>query len=318
MDKVSIIVPVYNVEKYLPTCIESILNQSYKNFELILVDDGSPDKSGDICDDYAKKDNRIKVIHQRNSGSSAARNNGLETSSGEYITFVDSDDWIDENHIETLYHSISSSKVDIVQCDLCYERNDGQKIWSNKPSSEVPRQVILDSMNGRIHAGVVLKMARKNLFEEKSIRFPKYDFFEDMHTSINLLLVAKSFKHVPIASYHYRFNENSQTHNADVNARFTKYNEFAYNMLSIFNNQMFSKDDDLIKSLLMIVNMHKRALLRKYYAYPQKLKESLSIFKNTYSLKDVKSLGDLIFYMACQWNIIFPYSLKEKYKLGHE
>lgn len=115
MDKVSIIVPVYNVEKYLPTCIESILNQSYKNFELILVDDGSPDKSGDICDNYAKKDNRIKVIHQINSGVSKARNTGIDNASGEWILFVDSDDELTDNSLECYISSIAeSNEVDAI------------------------------------------------------------------------------------------------------------------------------------------------------------------------------------------------------------
>lgn len=99
---VSIIVPVYNVERYLPRCIESILKQTYKEFELILVDDGSADKSGKICDSYARKDARIKVIHKENGGVSDARNLGIEHSSGRYISFIDSDDWVEDNYLETL------------------------------------------------------------------------------------------------------------------------------------------------------------------------------------------------------------------------
>lgn len=115
MDKISIIVPVYNVEEYLPTCIESILNQSYKNFELILVDDGSPDKSGDICDNYAKRDNRIKVIHQINSGVSKARNTGIDNATGEWILFVDSDDELTDNSLECYISSIAeSNEVDAI------------------------------------------------------------------------------------------------------------------------------------------------------------------------------------------------------------
>lgn len=99
---VSVVVPVYNVEQYIGRCIESILNQTHKNLELILVDDGSPDRSGEICDEYALKDSRIKVIHTENRGVSYARNTGLDNSTGEYLFFVDSDDWIESNHIEKL------------------------------------------------------------------------------------------------------------------------------------------------------------------------------------------------------------------------
>lgn len=99
---VSVVVPVYNVERYIARCIESILNQTHRNLELILVDDGSPDRSGEICDEYALKDNRIKVIHTPNQGVSRARNTGLDHAAGDYLLFVDSDDWVEPNHVEKL------------------------------------------------------------------------------------------------------------------------------------------------------------------------------------------------------------------------
>ena len=105
-DSISIIVPVYNVEKYLEKCIDSILNQSYQNLEIILIDDGSTDNSGSICDEYKKKDQRVQVIHQKNQGQSSARNAGLNIAKGSYIGFVDSDDWIEQNMYEKLYKNI--------------------------------------------------------------------------------------------------------------------------------------------------------------------------------------------------------------------
>ena len=100
---ISIIVPVYNAEKYLRRCIDSILSQSFTDFELILIDDGSTDLSPQICDEYASRDNRIKLIYKKNAGVSAARNDGLDIAQGEFITFVDSDDWVDERYLECLY-----------------------------------------------------------------------------------------------------------------------------------------------------------------------------------------------------------------------
>ncbi len=111
---ISVIVPVYNVEKYLPRCIESILRQTYPYFELILVNDGSPDKSGKICDKYAKKDERIKVIHKENGGVSSARNAGLDCACGEYISFIDSDDWIREDYLEKLLAPMLQYDVQMV------------------------------------------------------------------------------------------------------------------------------------------------------------------------------------------------------------
>lgn len=107
---VSIIVPVYKVEKFLPKCIESVLNQTYTDFELILVDDGSPDKSPEICDKYAELDKRVVVIHQKNAGVSAARNAGLENAKGEYIGFVDPDDWIAPKMYEQMIFAMEGSK----------------------------------------------------------------------------------------------------------------------------------------------------------------------------------------------------------------
>lgn len=111
MKKISVIVLVYNIEKYVGKCIDSIRKQTYKKLEIILVDDGSTDNSGSICDAYADKDNRIRVIHQQNRGLSGARNRGLEASTGEYIGFVDGDDWIEEDMYDFLYHMMWVSKV---------------------------------------------------------------------------------------------------------------------------------------------------------------------------------------------------------------
>ena len=118
MDKISVVVPVYNVEKYLRKCIDSIINQTYKNLEIILVDDGSPDKCGEICDEYAKKDNRVKVIHKKNAGVSSARNDGIDNATGEYIIFVDSDDWLEDNAIEIMVDKLNEYDYDCVFCNF--------------------------------------------------------------------------------------------------------------------------------------------------------------------------------------------------------
>ena len=107
---ISIIVPIYNVEKYIHKCIESIINQTYKNLEIILVDDGSPDNCGNICEEYAKNDSRIKVIHKENNGLSSARNAGLEICKGDYIGFVDSDDYIELNMYEVLINALKNTR----------------------------------------------------------------------------------------------------------------------------------------------------------------------------------------------------------------
>ena len=124
---ISIIVPVYKVEKYLQECVTSIQNQTYRNLEIILVDDGSPDKSGKLCNEYAKRDSRIKVIHKVNGGLSSARNAGLKIAKGEYIGFVDSDDYIRKNMYEKLLDACIQNKTEIAACNYNYIINGNEK-----------------------------------------------------------------------------------------------------------------------------------------------------------------------------------------------
>lgn len=132
MELVSIIIPIYNAEKYLKKCIQSILEQTYSNIEVILVNDGSTDKSRDICDEYARQESRIHVIHQDNSGVSAARKNGLKKSMGNYIAFIDSDDWVEDTFVEKMYNVALEKNADMVACGYFEEYMDYVKIEGNR------------------------------------------------------------------------------------------------------------------------------------------------------------------------------------------
>ena len=122
---ISVIVPVYNVEQYIHQCVDSILSQTYKNLEIILVDDGSPDNCPAICDEYARNDDRVKIIHQENGGISAARNSALDLCTGEYIAFVDSDDWIESNAYEEMMSEMQKKDLDVVFCGVNVITADG-------------------------------------------------------------------------------------------------------------------------------------------------------------------------------------------------
>lgn len=150
-ERISVIVAVYNVEKYLSKCIESILNQTYKNLEIILIDDGSSDKSGDICDSYAKQDSRIKVIHRENKGIAYTRNEGLDTAKGDYITFVDSDDYIHPQMYELMMRKLREQNADVVACD-----------YLELPENENPSICKLD-MNS-IHTNTIETMQEKKKY----------------------------------------------------------------------------------------------------------------------------------------------------------
>ena len=174
-EKISIVVPIYNVEKYLERCIKSIINQTYKNLEIILVDDGSKDNCYNICEIYKKQDNRIVVIHKENGGLSDARNVGLLNSTSELICFIDSDDYVQKDYIEMLYNNLIEFKADISVCGFSHER-EGQKSKYEKreytetyDSQEALKKMI--NLNSNFSVCAWNKLYRKKLFD--NIEYPK-------------------------------------------------------------------------------------------------------------------------------------------------
>lgn len=203
---ISIIVPVYKVEKYLKRCIDTIINQTYKNLEIILVDDGSPDNSGNICDEYAKKDGRIKVIHKENGGQSSARNAGLDIAKGEYIGFVDSDDYIDEEMYEKLIKIALDTDADIVECECRAGKSDNFSVFGkNTRTMEIYNNIeslekfyFGEQING-IANMVWDKLYKRYLFDK--IRFlDGYNRGEDANITPKLLYSSKK-----IVKYNYNY-----------------------------------------------------------------------------------------------------------------
>lgn len=187
---ISVVVPIYNVEKYLNRCIDSILKQTYKNLEIILIDDGSPDNCPQICDEYVKKDNRIQVIHKKNGGLSDARNSGINIAKGKYITFVDSDDLILENSIETLHNNIKQYKKDISvgQIKTFSKENDINEIEKIQEINNVydTKQAIEKLLyNTEYTSSTAGKLFKTDLF--KNIKFPFGKKYEDLATVYKLI-----------------------------------------------------------------------------------------------------------------------------------
>lgn len=191
-DIISIIVPVYKVEEYLQRCVDSILNQTYNNIELILVDDGSPDRCGDMCDQYRIKDSRIKVIHKENGGLSDARNAGIKFAKGKYITFIDSDDWISNNYIEILYDLLVSKDADISVCNFIRTETEEIEISSlRKKIYEFSNVQALENLCGEFNVQLTVswgKLYKTELFKE--IRFPVGKIHEDEFTTYKVLYKA--------------------------------------------------------------------------------------------------------------------------------
>ncbi len=185
---ISIIIPVYKVEKYLEKCIQSVINQTYENLQIILVDDGSPDNCGKICDEYAQKDHRIEVIHKSNGGLSDARNKGLEIAKGEYIGFVDSDDYIESDMYEVLYNLLKQYNVDVSICNF-YTVSQGKIAIKNADNGikeynriEILKEILLDN---DIQSYAWNKLYKRELFGE--IKYPVGKKYEDIGTTFYLL-----------------------------------------------------------------------------------------------------------------------------------
>lgn len=210
-DLVSVIVPVYNVEKYLRKCIDSILNSDYQNIEIILVDDGSKDHSGIICDDYKKVYNNIKVIHKQNGGLSSARNAGIEASVGDYILFIDSDDYITEKFVSYLVETMDKYDVDVVQGN--YEKIDekAQSLYIPKIENKIyhSKEDILEAFFLKKNILVIAcgKLYKKNLFEH--IGFREGRNHEDNIFIVDLFEKINSYACVDISGYKYLQRSNS-------------------------------------------------------------------------------------------------------------
>lgn len=221
MAAVSIIVPVYNAEKYLRKCIDSILSQTFKDIEVILVDDGSSDKSGEICDSYAKKDNRIRVFHQENGGVSVARQAGLDAASGEYIIHADPDDWIEDKEIEDLYLRAKADDLDLVLCDFL-DCNLTETTYHKIELVGLSVEDITDQLlNGTLDGCCWNKLVRKRCIDEAGVSFrPKHiSYCEDLLFWTRLLKNNElKIGYVPNAYYHYNiYNTNSLTNKKNLN-----------------------------------------------------------------------------------------------------
>lgn len=273
MPKISVIVPVYKAEKYLDRCVQSILNQTFEDLEVILVDDGSPDRCPEMCDKWAEHDSRIKVLHQINGGASAARNAGLRVAQGEYIGFVDSDDWIESKMYEVLHNLICDNDADMAISEIC-RKSGGEhlakcEIWDTHDS--------LDNffrINGeRDTHTVCTRLIKKNLFNEWE--FVEGRMNEDVHACYCLSVFSKKTVYTNKQFYHYFQNSEGVT------------------------NRKFSlRKTDLLYMWDVVLNMTKR--MYPEYIYACEMNQRRACFtllmrmridgydKNDYTLKKLK------------------------------
>lgn len=276
---VTVVIPVYNVERYLEECLASVINQTYRNIEIILINDGSTDSSGAIADKIAKKDLRLQVIHKINGGLSEARNIGIKIAKGEYITFIDSDDYIDKKFIDTLLHSAFKFDADIIQCDNTRKANlMGSGI--NKTISITGVEAFEKLMKYKTLSPTVwAKLYKLSLFKNNGLSFPIGRLHEDTALLYKLVYFSQQITHISFTLYYYRINNTSimnshysDKHYGSVIQYHNELDEFILkNNIKIANHVIFRHKALRFLSILNKIALHqiddKDATLKIRYAY---------------------------------------------------
>ena len=210
---VSVVIPVYNIEKYICECLDSVINQTYKNLQIILIDDGSTDGSGKICDEYAENDKRISVVHQHNQGAGAAKNTGLELIKGEYFSLIDSDDYLELNYYETMIANLEKYKVDVVQClfnnvfkDQTIKRNFN--FTADKHRTMKSKKYLFEMLYDWKYAVFWNKVFKTSLLTT-NIRFPVGRKIDDEFFTYKLICNAKKILNINDVLYNYRMRQSS-------------------------------------------------------------------------------------------------------------
>ena len=309
----TVVIPVYNVEKYLKRCIESILIQEWKNYDILLVDDGSTDNSPQICDGYAKAYDFISVIHKKNGGLSAARNTGISHAEGEYVYFPDSDDWIEPDTFIALAEVVESQKFDIISFNREFVKGEEDAIVSDSLVTQVfeGKDAFVQMLRHSYITGFANdKIYRKSLFTDNDIQFPIGKYYEDLGTNYKLFLSAKKVYATNQKYYHYLIdNPDSITQS---------WNEKKFRDMFGFYKELFYSDfvrsqlnkEELQMSQLYYVNglvhilasLYKSKLDKEYIDITDEVKQEL--LKNRVSLSQMKDQPNKLKYVLLRLKVL--------------
>lgn len=275
MREISIVIPVYNAEKTLVRCVESIVNQTYKSWELWLVDDGSSDASGEICDNYALIDTRVHVVHRKNNGVSSARNIGIEKSSGEYVMFVDSDDYLEHNALDILMGAIDKYEADIVMCGFFYHDEEGGEEEPNYieklfvgDNENFASEIFNDVFRKELLNPPWNKAIKKSILQQNQLRFVlDYSICEDMIFTIDVLNCCKRIVFLNVPLYHYIYKKGDNLVN--------KFHSNYYDALSVY----YSKIKDYLKAKKAITE--NRICINKFL-----VEKTIAYLKRIYSYEE--------------------------------
>ncbi len=283
---ITIIVPIYQVEKYLKKCIDSILNQTYKNLEIILVDDGSTDNSPKICDDYKKKDNRIKVIHKENGGLSDARNAGMKIATGKYIGFIDSDDYIKSDMYQVLYENIVKTNADISICDFLAIKENDSNYTMEERKQDINEYNTIEALRllieNKIRSYAWNKLYKRELLA--GIQFPKGKKMEDLAVMYKIFEKAEKIVNTNKTEYYYLQRSSSILGNIDMQLTNDLYGFVTERYQYIIRKYPELKENLDIDRIRYILIYHKNiALLSNKKAYKEnKLITEYLFFKEVF------------------------------------
>ena len=288
-DKVSIIVPVYNVEKYIEKCLKSLISQSYKNIEIILIDDGSKDNSGKICDTYKRKDSRIKVIHKENAGVSEARNLGIQKATGRYLCFVDADDFVMNDYIEYMHQLIVKESSDIAVCTKMFSNFNEEQSSDEMIEVLDGENAIIRILNYRMPIGVYSRIFKKDLIKDNGIKFLK-DIYMGEGFNFNVACFQKA-KKVIISNYKVYYYRRDNTTSATSDFSIKKCENSLYAM-KVMNNNLLIRTNHVINSWkyavwrtysdafdYMCLGNGKKENIEKFKEYKYYIKNNYKIYK---------------------------------------
>lgn len=318
MELVSVIVPIYNVEQYLNKCVESIINQTYRHLEVILVDDGSPDRCGEICQEFARKDARIKVLHKKNGGLSDARNAGLEIATGKYVLFTDSDDYIKKDLVEKCVDAAESNKSDMVIFDFLRIEEGVEELVSVdiEKSGVYTLKEEPKLLFGSPSAGN--KLFRRDLFVTTGICFPVGKYYEDLGTIPKLLLLANRITYLKEAFYYYIIRPGSIMTAAKFEKNYTDRTEMINGILNFYEEkkqyQTYYKELEyftilngyFFPSREIILQDRKEAIIKKFKEY---IGKKFPEYRKNIYLKQYLSCKDKLHFYVIEsgqyWIMVF-------------
>ena len=262
--KISVIIPVYNVEYYLKRCLDSVLNQTYTNLEILLIDDGSSDTSGNICDEFAQQDNRITVFHTKNEGAACARNFGIKKASGKYLFFVDGDDFIEQDTIEKMVKLSNNGNIDIIYCDYFKYYDDSNKQYM----SLIPFYGLNKNTHILAMPGPVCKLIKKELFIENNLFFLPGKCFEDNAIMPLLSALSKDYCYLKEAKYYYFQRNESALNSKEYNPKWEDIFEVLnYLYKGFVEKNLFDKYKSEIEYIFIEYLLHAANL--RFYDYKE-------------------------------------------------